>query len=313
MTKVEEVCVGKNEKIRDEKNTRKSFIAGLLPGMRDLKDVGRIMSKDQLSLEFGSGSKKPSVSPSPSMRGPADYHDNSRYVAPSEDTPDTSRHSMDSSDTCTTQVTCLDTPHPARSTSSVSDKLVSSVSGTSGTNSPRLGIRRSESAKDGAGDTVRRNHGRRGGRKHSDPLSRGARHSLDGETVSKSGSSSNSSISETRQWDPTPRLRELARQDSDMDSDQADPPDWRNSLSADELAGLSPREIKRQDVINELFHTERSHVRNMKTLERVFRRPLLESGLMPTDVVDKLFPNLDDVIEIHNSYSRAMRYLNYKL
>ena len=46
----------------------------------------------------------------------------------------------------------------------------------------------------------------------------------------------------------------------------------------------------------------------MKTLERVFRKPLLESGLMPKDVVERLFPNLDDVIQIHSSYNSAMRY-----
>ena len=85
--------------------------------------------------------------------------------------------------------------------------------------------------------------------------------------------------------------------------------DWRNSLSADELASLSTKEAKRQDVINELFNTERSHVMNMKTLEKVFRTPLLDSGLMPQDVVARLFPNLDEVIQIHSSYNSAMRSL----
>ena len=104
-----------------------------------------------------------------------------------------------------------------------------------------------------------------------------------------------------------PPARLLARQDSDIESDQADQPDWRNSLSADELASLPSKEQKRQDVINELFHTERSHVRNIKALERVFRTPLLESGLMPKDVIERLFPNIDEVIQIHSSYSSAMR------
>ena len=62
-------------------------------------------------------------------------------------------------------------------------------------------------------------------------------------------------------------------------------------------------------MINELFHTEKNHVRNLKVLERVFRIPLLESGLMPREVVDRLFPNLDDVIQIHSSYNNAMNNL----
>lgn len=37
--------------------------------------------------------------------------------------------------------------------------------------------------------------------------------------------------------------------DSDLDVD-IDPPDWKNCLSEEELANLSPNEKKRQDVIN---------------------------------------------------------------
>lgn len=135
--------------------------------------------------------------------------------------------------------------------------------------------------------------------------------------MSKSGSSSEGSISDFRTWDPTPSTPALApsrliqRQDSeDIESETSvEQTDWRNSLSADELASLSSKEAKRQDVINELFNTERSHVMNMKTLERVFRTPLLDSGLMPQDVVERLFPNLDEVIQIHSSYNSAMRSL----
>lgn len=57
-------------------------------------------------------------------------------------------------------------------------------------------------------------------------------------------------------------------------------------------------------MINELFHTERSHVRNLKVLEHVFRRPLLECGLVPAEVVDRLFPNLQEVITVHQSSTR---------
>merc|ERR1719400_122329 len=146
-------------------------------------------------------------------------------------------------------------------------------------------IKRSESAKDG--ENVRRNR-QRGGRKHSDPYQRTGRHSLDGDNA-VSGSSSNSSICAL--WDPLASIRpDLLRQDSDLESEAADPPDWRTSLSPDQLASLSAREAKRQDVINELFHTERSHVRNMK-------------------VVERLFPNIDDVISVHSSYNNAMKNL----
>ena len=297
VTKVEEVCVGPSHSagVRD----RKSILSKIkLPG--NLGEARQWVSKDQLMPDTAAN-RKPSVSPSPSMRGPADTSAGGTATGwlhgggGSEDTTDSSRVSLEPGD--------------------LADK-VSGVTG-SATNSPKIGgIPRSASLKDGAADAVRRNQRNR--RKHSDPMQRShARSSLDNDTVSKSGSSSNSDISEFRTWDPTPstlapapaRLDLLQRQDSDIEAEQGEQPDWRNSLTADQLASLSSREAKRQDVINELFHTERSHVRNMKTLERVFRKPLLESGLMPKDVVERLFPNLDDVIQIHSSYNSAMRYL----
>ena len=132
-------------------------------------------------------------------------------------------------------------------------------------------------------------------------------------TQSENSSSNSSNIDLTQTpCDPSPFMlpKLLPRQDSDIDSDQADQQGWRNRLTADQLASISQKEQKRQDVINELFHTEKSHVRNIKTLERVFRRPLLESGLMPKVLVERLFPNLDDVIQIHSSYNNAMRNLS---
>lgn len=48
--------------------------------------------------------------------------------------------------------------------------------------------------------------------------------------------------------------------DSDSD-DELDLPDWASNVSAEVLSQLSSKEKKRQEVINELYHTERSHIR----------------------------------------------------
>ena len=66
----------------------------------------------------------------------------------------------------------VDVYYMTRSTSMVSDKFSGILPG-SGTNSPKTGgIRRSESAKDGASEGGRRNQRRGGVRKHSDPYQR---------------------------------------------------------------------------------------------------------------------------------------------
>ena len=94
--------------------------------------------------------------------------------------------------------------------------------------------------------------------------------------------------------------------DSDLEA-EADPPDWRHTITEEELKKLSSKELKRQDVINELFHTEKSHVRNLKVLDSVFRRPLLETGRMPREFIDRLFPNLDGVLALHSKFNSAMK------
>jgi hypothetical protein len=59
--------------------------------------------------------------------------------------------------------------------------------------------------------------------------------------------------------------------------------------------------------LSEFFQTERSHVRNLKVLERLFFRPLLESSHMSRDLIERLFPNLDDVLAVHTKYNQKMK------
>ena len=126
------------------------------------------------------------------------------------------------------------------------------------------------------------------------------------------GSSSNSSLS-TRSLDsPSASLEHVqpttaaAPWDSDVDV-EPDPPDWSQSVSEDVLASLSATEKKRQEVINELFHTEHSHVRALKVLSHVFHRPLLESQVLHLDQICLLFSNLDEMIQLHSQMNQAMK------
>ncbi|XP_011861352.1 PREDICTED: rho guanine nucleotide exchange factor 12 isoform X3 [Vollenhovia emeryi] len=130
------------------------------------------------------------------------------------------------------------------------------------------------------------------------------------------GSSSNSSLS-TRSLDsPSTSLEQVhptssaANASTSWDSDvdvEADPPDWSQAVPEDIFAQLSNSEKKRQDVINELFHTERSHVRALKVLSHVFHKPLLESQVLPLDQIQLLFSNLDEMLMIHSRFNQAMK------
>ncbi|XP_034949191.1 rho guanine nucleotide exchange factor 12 isoform X2 [Chelonus insularis] len=130
------------------------------------------------------------------------------------------------------------------------------------------------------------------------------------------GSSSNSSLS-TRSLDsPSTSLEQVhpanaghntsTSWDSDVDV-EPDPPDWSHGVAEDVLLSLSNVEKKRQEVINELFHTERSHVRALKVLSYVFHKPLLESQVLPLDQIQLLFSNLDEMVTIHSRFNQAMK------
>ncbi|XP_042905451.1 rho guanine nucleotide exchange factor 11 isoform X2 [Parasteatoda tepidariorum] len=94
--------------------------------------------------------------------------------------------------------------------------------------------------------------------------------------------------------------------DSDLEAD-ADPPNWQENVNWDELKVMKPKEKKRQDVINELFHTERTHVRNLKVLDRLFYKPMLQEQLLPSDFLNLLFPNLEEMLEIHTTFNNKMK------
>ncbi|XP_066992612.2 rho guanine nucleotide exchange factor 12 isoform X3 [Anabrus simplex] len=94
--------------------------------------------------------------------------------------------------------------------------------------------------------------------------------------------------------------------DSDLEA-EPDPPDWMQGVDEEVLKTLSPREKKRQEVINELFHTERSHVRNLKVLDQVFYRPMVDSQVLPPDHIQLLFSNLDEMLDIHSQFNNGMK------
>ncbi|KAJ8794209.1 hypothetical protein J1605_003355 [Eschrichtius robustus] len=90
---------------------------------------------------------------------------------------------------------------------------------------------------------------------------------------------------------------------------EPDAQNWQHTVGKDVVAGLSQREIDRQEVINELFVTEASHLRTLRVLDLIFYQRMKKEGLLPREELVRLFPNLPELVEIHNSWCEAMRKL----
>ncbi|KAM6115706.1 rho guanine nucleotide exchange factor 12 isoform 5-T5 [Phoenicopterus ruber ruber] len=98
--------------------------------------------------------------------------------------------------------------------------------------------------------------------------------------------------------------------DFDMDMD---PPNWQQLVSREVLMGLKPYEIKRQEVINELFYTERAHVHTLKVLHNVFYQRVTREGILNSSDKRKIFSNLEDILGLHvalNDQMKAVRKRN---
>lgn len=60
-------------------------------------------------------------------------------------------------------------------------------------------------------------------------------------------------------------------------------------------------------VFSELFHTERTHVRNLKILYHVFYKPIVSNKMFSDEISKLLFANLEELLNLHKSMSDAMR------
>ncbi|KAM6907913.1 rho guanine nucleotide exchange factor 12-like [Xenentodon cancila] len=87
---------------------------------------------------------------------------------------------------------------------------------------------------------------------------------------------------------------------------EEDPLNWQRLVSRGVLASLTPKEIKRQEVINELFYTERAHLRMLKVLDCVFCQRLSRDSVLPPEDVKHIFINLEEIIQLHVSVTEQI-------
>uniref|UniRef100_A0A915BA68 DH domain-containing protein n=1 Tax=Parascaris univalens TaxID=6257 RepID=A0A915BA68_PARUN len=127
-------------------------------------------------------------------------------------------------------------------------------------------------------------------------------------SISGSSSMSHASMAEEEARRMLEKIEKtaVAEGDSDLEVETEIPP-LDSFVGWEVIRHLKPKEKKRQEVINELFHTERTHVRNLKVLYTVFYKPMVMQNVVPPDVVKLFFANLDQLVEIHGEMSMKMR------
>uniref|UniRef100_UPI0037E78F37 A-kinase anchor protein 13-like isoform X2 n=1 Tax=Semicossyphus pulcher TaxID=241346 RepID=UPI0037E78F37 len=77
---------------------------------------------------------------------------------------------------------------------------------------------------------------------------------------------------------------------------------WSGTVDKKFLKALKKDEIKRQDVIYELYQTEFHHVRTLRIMSEVYYKGLQKELQLDTLTLDKIFPVLDDLLDMHTLF-----------
>ncbi|XP_069080973.1 rho guanine nucleotide exchange factor 12 isoform X2 [Pleurodeles waltl] len=86
-----------------------------------------------------------------------------------------------------------------------------------------------------------------------------------------------------------------------------DPPNWQQLVSREVLQGMKPHEIKQQEVIHELFYTERAHVRTLTVLDQVFYQRISREFILTPAEARAIFCNLDEILQLHGGLNEQMK------
>ncbi|XP_010619322.1 A-kinase anchor protein 13 isoform X3 [Fukomys damarensis] len=90
--------------------------------------------------------------------------------------------------------------------------------------------------------------------------------------------------------------------DFEIDSRQLEAESWSRVVDSKFLKQQKKDVVKRQEVIYELMQTEFHHLRTLKIMSDVYSRGMMTELLFEQQMVEKLFPCLDELISIHSQF-----------
>ncbi|NXU08552.1 AKP13 protein, partial [Pardalotus punctatus] len=90
--------------------------------------------------------------------------------------------------------------------------------------------------------------------------------------------------------------------DLELDSKQLEAESWSQAVDSKFLQQQDKDVVRRQDVIYELMQTEMHHIRTLKIMNDVYGAAMLKELQYDQQVVDKIFPCLENLLHIHSQF-----------
>ncbi|KAJ2099918.1 hypothetical protein GGI09_002534 [Coemansia sp. S100] len=83
---------------------------------------------------------------------------------------------------------------------------------------------------------------------------------------------------------------------------------WREGFTPLEMENsrMDEREVRRQEVIFELVHTEADYVKDLRIMVDVLQRPMHELRLASAEQIDLVFGNIGEILELHEEINTAL-------
>ncbi|XP_071584174.1 rho guanine nucleotide exchange factor 18 isoform X2 [Heliangelus exortis] len=92
------------------------------------------------------------------------------------------------------------------------------------------------------------------------------------------------------------------RSEIETDAHEFEAESWSLAVEQSYAKRQKKEVIKRQDVIYELMQTEMHHVRTLKIMLKVYSKAMREELQFPNAVINKLFPCVDELLELHGQF-----------
>ncbi|NXC40834.1 ARHGI factor, partial [Penelope pileata] len=97
------------------------------------------------------------------------------------------------------------------------------------------------------------------------------------------------------------------RSEIETDAHEFEAESWSVAVEQSYAKRQKKEVIKRQDVIYELMQTEMHHVRTLKIMLKVYSKAMREELQFPYTVINKLFPCVDELLEMHGQFLLQLR------
>ena len=82
---------------------------------------------------------------------------------------------------------------------------------------------------------------------------------------------------------------------------------WEASVPDRVADGLNPQETKHQEHIYEFIMTEKHHFQMLKKIQKIFFEEMKIQLDMNPDLLEKIFPQLDNLLDIHSDFLKQLR------